>query len=494
MQNPNNIFGAIYRISAIDRIFLSKEYAKDRIFSIVASNSPNDLSELAAELNELYDITDKQSLYEAIKGYDSTEFETILLNLLFRAKDELGDKFSELNFGKFNLVYANDNSLKSALEVFKIKPNDDDFKTYKADFENFAKFFFGIGEDASDQIPKFAKFYDATKEISALCKGTTIAAFDYARIVQIATGGYALGYLNEQEFLEIFTLYTEMTKKIFKGFDEFIASFLLGRAFMNFFERDEFIDEGLIFRANTFYIALNSPFDMFKESGIWTENLDEQKARISKILENLIDLNEYKNAQNEMESLKSGLENELLSHQSDIKKFEKALDCYLANFHYVLKDGGVEFIFNDFVIENAIFTPLHELTDEFSFCTNVEKFLNKTKIKLADDEWAIMVILRGDNTLVTNKGFYVQSGFMFMKKVNFYPHKDVKFRAVLDGTGDLKCFINNKEKFLIDFGAYAKAAGKKISLTEDEQNAKDFKGEIDAFTLAFDKLIGALEA
>ncbi|WP_169776879.1 DUF1266 domain-containing protein [Campylobacter mucosalis] len=64
---------------------------------------------------------------------------------------------------------------------------------------------------------------------------TTIVTFDYARIVNIANGGYALGYLNEQEFLEIFTLYTEMIKKIFKGFDKLIASFLLGRSFMNNF-------------------------------------------------------------------------------------------------------------------------------------------------------------------------------------------------------------------------------------------------------------------
>ncbi|WP_169776877.1 hypothetical protein [Campylobacter mucosalis] len=79
-----------------------------------------------------------------------------------------------------------------------------------------------------------------------------------------------------------------------------------------------------------------------------------------------------------------------------------------------------------------------------------------------------------------------------MKKVNFYPHKDVNLRAVLDGSDDLKCFINDKEKFLIDFGKYAKETGKKISLTDDEQNTKDFKGEIDAFNLAFGKLIKAL--
>ncbi|WP_169776878.1 hypothetical protein [Campylobacter mucosalis] len=58
-----------------------------------------------------------------------------------------------------------------------------------------------------------------------------------------------------------------------------------------------------------------------------------------------------------MEQLKKGLENELLTHQSDLKKFEKTLDFYLKNFHYILKENGVELVFNDFVTENAIFTP-----------------------------------------------------------------------------------------------------------------------------------------
>lgn len=29
--------------------------------------------------------------------------------------------------------------------------------------------------------------------------------------------------------------------------------------------------------AKTFYILANAPFDVFKASGIWAENLDEQK-------------------------------------------------------------------------------------------------------------------------------------------------------------------------------------------------------------------------
>lgn len=490
--DANNIFQVAYRISALDYIFISKEYANDRIFSTIASNSPNFLSTIAKEMSEIYDITDTKSLREAIKAYDTSETYGVLLSLLFRAKNELGDDFNGLTFAKFSLAYANKNAINEALSHFKIKLDSEQFESYKEEFDWCAKYFFGQNENEINFIPRFIKFANDTKDIHKLCKHTTIAAFDYARVVQIATNGYTLGYINKEEFLEIFTLYTKMIKQIFSGFDEFIASFLLGRAFMNFFGSENFIDENVIDRTKVFYIALKSPFDMFKESGIWSENLEVQKAKISKILEGLMDFNEYKKEQSEMFMLKQELDDTLKTHGTNAQEFANLLDFYFESFYYTLKEYGVEFIYDDFVIENCIFTPLHELTDDYSFYGAVSDFLNKTKTKLAVGEYPIMAILRGNKTLITNRGFYIESGFMFMKKTAFTPHSNVQFRAVLDGTGDLKCFVSEKMHFLTDFNEYAKAVGKKISLTDDELNAKNFKDEINGITLTFSKMIEVL--
>lgn len=495
--NENTLFALPYRLNSFDYIFISKEFAKERIFSLVESHHPSNLAECAQILDEYYGVTDAQSMLRAIDAYDGSDSVDVVLALFYKAFCELGVKFAELNFSQFSQTYLQHDAIAKVAQTFFADMSQNKYE-YIDKIETYARFYFGEladedGKNSDNLIPNITEFFVQTSELYGLVKTQGVSAFNYARVIHIITLSYAVGYIDRGEFEHILGIYAGSIKQIFSGWDEYIASVLLGTAFLNLddlpqsaSQRESFFVNAIKDRANAVYVALNSPYDMFKESGIWSENLENSRAKISEILKKYINTSEYEQGKKDMSSLKDELTQTVQEAGYDMKIYERTLDEYYVNFHHILKDGAAEFLFN-LPESNFIFTPLHEMSDEYSFYGAAGDFLNKTKVKLGSDEYPLMVILDSNLTLFTNKGIYIYSGMMFFKKAKFYAYKDVNFKIGVGFLGSLRCFVDGKEYFDIDLDEYEKITGKK-SGTEESENLKIFSTEIDALTRAFEQI------
>ena len=89
---PTNIFHYIYCVSNFDMIFISKEFARDRIFSQIRSNHPKEIAQVDKNLEYCYAVRDENSMYQAIFSHNDTEYKCVLLYLLYGAYKEFGNK------------------------------------------------------------------------------------------------------------------------------------------------------------------------------------------------------------------------------------------------------------------------------------------------------------------------------------------------------------------------------------------------------------------
>ncbi|MCD8213420.1 MAG: DUF1266 domain-containing protein [Campylobacter sp.] len=484
-QNPANIFQVMYKTSNLDRIFISDELARDRIFSVVESHDPRELKNVANDLSELYDVVDKQSLQNAVDNFDSRDTDGVLDALLRKAYNELGDEIIKMNYDEFSARYLDDATLKSALDVFGIKFEQDEFESYKTVFKDFVKICFGEDDEQSEnQVPDFVAYCKHLSELYKLCENTGMIAYNFANIFNIISKGYAVGYIDKKEYDNAMTLYADAVKGIFSGFDEYFASYLLGYAFS--YDEVDLSAPELQERVKSIYIATNSPFDMLAESRIWSENLNAQKSRINQFLAPIMDMNANKKDADEMELLLNDVKQNCEQCGFDFKTYQKTLDIYITNVKSPLLDYGVELMFN-IPETNGIFTPLHELSDEYSFYGAVNDFCKKTKFKFSDGEFPIIVILDSNISLVTNKAIHIYSGMMFFKKLKSFAWIDVEFKAEANYMMMIKGFVDKENFFGVELQAYQDLTGKKF-LTEDEQNALTFKDETTAIELTFNNL------
>lgn len=481
-----NIFQVIYKVSDIDRIFISKELAKERIFSLVDFNHPKNLQEIKQVLQEFYDITDKNSMYQAIMHYDGSEFEGVLTHLLYQAYKEFGAELTDMTWAEFTPRYLSESSLKEALKIYLINFSDEDFKAYKERFESFSKGFFGLGESERNLVPKFVNFCNQTSELFTLCERTSISAFDYARVLQILSYSYAANYIDEKEYFEQYNFYMNLITQIFSGFGEFMASFLLGSAFMNLSYSDDKTDfiKDINERIKALYVALNSPYDMFKESGIWTDSLEAERAKLNEILSKHIDKNENQKKLDEMNSLLDNLKQDIKKHGFSFEIFTQTLDLFYENFYNILKEYRVETLVS-IPDKNLIFTPRDEL--ELNFYASADTFIKKAKILLQSDEFPIMVNLSGKSWLITNKAVYILSGMLMFKKLKRVALNEADFKIKTHYTREIRCFVNQNDYFEICTNEYEKLTGKKLGV-ENDKNDFIFKDEIEALWLAFNKL------
>lgn len=482
-----NIFQIAYKTSNADRIFISKELAKERIFSLVDFNHPENLQEFSQALQEFYDITDKNSMYKAIAYYDGSEFEGVLTHLLYQAYKEFGDELAGMTWAKFAPGYLNDNSLKEALKIYLINFSDEDFKAYKERFENFSKGTFGLDESRENLIPQFVDLCRQTSELFALCERTTVSGLYYARALQILSHSYAVRYIDEEEYFKQSKFYIDAVTKIFSGFGEFFASFLLGSAFVRIGKSNDVMQD-IKDRINAIYVALNSPYDMLKESGIWADSLEADREKLNEILSGYIDKDEDKKQLDEMNLLLEDLKRDSEKYGFSFEIFAKTLDLFYENFYNILKEYRVETMVS-IPEQNFFFTPRDGL--ELNFYCNVATFLKKAKISLQSDEFPIMLNLSGNYTLITNKAVYIQSGILMFKKLKTVALAQADFQVKTHYTGTIRCFVNQNDYFEIFIHDYEKLVGKKIG-GDDKNNDIAFKDEITAASLAFNKLKSAL--
>ena len=128
----------------------------------------------------------------------------------------------------------------------------------------------------------------------AVCEKQNIRAYDYASIIALAIIGFEDLYLSQKKYEKIVNFYSKKILSEFNGWDEFIASFMLGELYKNSFEKkeDDEDDYEIISNLRLTYNALTLPYDIFQMSGIWENSVENAKEKLVPILEKRLDKNE----------------------------------------------------------------------------------------------------------------------------------------------------------------------------------------------------------
>lgn len=478
-----NIFQVMYRVSNLDRIFISKELAKERIFSLVDFNHPENLANFKRDLKEHFNITNKNTMYQTIMHYENLEYDGVLTHLLYKAYKDFEGELADIKWEEFASKYLNEKSLKVALKIYLINYSNEDFDDYKKQFESFSKDFFEPSENNQNLVFKFVYFISQMGEFFSLCENTTISAFSYARVLQILNLSYAVGYINEQEYEKESKFYINNITNIFSCFGEFFASFLLGSAFLRIGKNSDVI-QGISEHINALYIVLNSPYNMLKESGIWPNSLEADRERLNEILLKYIDKNNNEKQLSKMNLLLDQLKQEAKNQGFSFEIFTQTLDLFYENFYNILKEHRVEFLVST-PDKNLFFTPRDGL--DFQFYVNFRAFAKKAKIYLEDGEFPILLNLNGKKTLITNKAIYIQSGVLLFKKIKKIPWTQTNFKIRTHYIGVMRCFVSEDEYFDISLHNYKRLTSKKIECEQEKDDAT-YSSEITALMLAFNQL------
>lgn len=173
---------------------------------------------MAQNLQDYYDISSKD---------DISEFSNAApyLSIIYSTYSSLGSAFFQMKFDEFADKYLSDDSIKEAFKIFSIDTSADGF------YDDFRSEIAGSFYDEAGVCNERLKQYlTQMQDVFAYAPKSTTYAFDIARMLQIATNSFALGYIDYDEFYELYDKYTKSALEIFSSFDEYAASCLLGRA------------------------------------------------------------------------------------------------------------------------------------------------------------------------------------------------------------------------------------------------------------------------
>ncbi|MFL1705905.1 DUF1266 domain-containing protein [Campylobacter sp. MOP7] len=483
---PQNVFQATQRTNHLDRAFLSKELFVDQFFSFTSSNHPSFLQELRQNLKETHKVTSKDSVYTAIDEVISYAcYYNIILDLLYKAYEELGERLESMTCEEFMSTYLTDEYLKNALKAVQTNFSYRKFELHKENFAYFAKSFFGVSGEEHDEndVPKFVKFCKQTSEIYALCKNVGNRGYELSKIFEIISDSFAVGYINESEFCELMNFYAEKVQKIFSGWNEFIASCVLGGAFRFFDEGEiDYIKESYD-QINAFHRLLNSAYDVFSTSGIWTQNFDKAKINILNLLDKYADFKEEKNDKEYTQNILNWLEKETQKCGLEFKHLQQATEIYYKCFYGTLKNSRIEFMLES--KNNGVITPIKTLELEHSLYKEVKIFMDETGFKFGDKEFPVLLILAPKKTLITNQAVYIYSGVLF-KKLKKFNLQEISCEVKFAYPDEIHCYLNEKEYFCISIKEYLNLTGKKPLKVVSHKNF--FDNEISSLNLAINEL------
>ncbi|MBF1284619.1 DUF1266 domain-containing protein [Neisseria sicca] len=480
---PYTLFAFTYRVSPIDLIFISEQYARSHFFSGIEDASQSSLAELAQALEEYYGVRNEKSALDAINGFDQNVYFCVLISALKRAKGNA----SNMPVEAFIVEFLDDHAVKTYFDQFGVEYTESDFNKQKAFLLRLTKYFF-----RKKDVSYFERFCTDAADFYALCEKQNMRGFDYARIVQIISNSFAVGYLKRQDYEKLIEFYGEKILKMFGSWEEYIASYILGGAYWDFKGIGTKTD--LSERGASVYIAITSPYDAFAASGIWTDSWEQAKSRLCSLLEKYISLSDIKQNQENVALLLKDYEDESSKIGLTMADFTDMIDIYYTDFLNTFKSRRCEALLTKVNEVQSFISPVDTLEMSSSLFEETKKLLDAFKLKLEPGEWPILANTYSASSsfgmadaLLTNRGIYLKKGVLFFKKLYRIDWKDTVLRVQCHYTGELRCYLNKKDYLAINLLDYTKLLHKKHTV-DDDKNAITFRDEISAFGVAMNKL------
>ena len=152
----------------------------------------------------------------------------------------------------FIVEFLDDHAVKTYFDQFGVEYTESDLNKQKAFLLRLTKYFF-----RKKDVSYFERFCTDAADFYALCEKQNMRGFDYARIVQIISNSFAVGYLKRQDYEKLIEFYGKKILKTFGSWEEYIASYILGGAYWDFKGIGTKTD--LSERGASVYIAITSP-------------------------------------------------------------------------------------------------------------------------------------------------------------------------------------------------------------------------------------------
>lgn len=477
---PENAYQALFRVSDADCVLLAEKVAAHRFFSAVQTYHPDHIGALRAGLNGGYGIADTESLTAVLRNLDRRrESAGVLLYILHGLYLEHGGAFAD---AARNLLVegVDEGRLKEAFDYFGL----DTAQTFEWD----AAQFYSRAADILSQ-PDFLAHYAAlcrdAAGFYALCPQSGICGYDYARIFNILGSGLAAGWLDEARYVGLVAQYGATVQRLFKGWDEYLASCIIGAAFEHA-GSGGFKAQTVQARVNALYTLLTSPYHVLRESGIWARDIGVQTARIVTVAARYADVGAHGQLRQDMHDMIDACRQSSERNGFPADAVETALDIYCSAFlrplnrrradHLVSADGS-GLIVPYGLLPQPQPDPLH---------TAAERFMTKMKLQRLPDEFPIMADgeAGGGRYLLTNKAVYSHCGGLFRKKLHRVLWKDAVFDASVSRMGHIRVTVGGGAYIDIELDAYEKLSGKHNG-NDDETNQKTFQTELSALCEAF---------
>ena len=506
--NLNNIFAFPLKAYDLQNVFFCKELLKERFFCISEDyesgfyRSPN-------ALQETYQVVLEEDVMDYIKKLDKHIYECILFNFLYKIRDEL----ETLSFDEFNQILT-DEEIKKEFKNFGVSFdkddfNEDDFADKKAEFMQIAEEFY-----KNENLRKFIEFCADTSDILAVCEKQNIRAYDYASIIALAIIGFEDLYLKQKKYEKIVNVYGEKILSEFNGWDEFIASFMLGELYKNSFEKrgDDEDDYKTTSNLRLVYNALTLPYDIFQMSGIWENSVENAKEKLVSILEKRLDKNETGEQKELYEKKRKYYEGECAKLGLNTQDFTQILNIFYEEFYAPFRNLETDYLFSE--TEKDIVTPFTTLEGDdtlykdsssgilfeifyacvshfneakrnshYSLFEAANKFLKRHKLELKRNELPIeLPLIIFKNALITTKAVYFPNGFLKVKRIAWV---DVKFSAKVFTFEDIECRFSNEDVFVLSL-KFSDFIAENLNLRKEV--IEELGYEVKALELAFNNL------
>ncbi|WP_373740949.1 DUF1266 domain-containing protein [Neisseria sp.] len=480
---PENAYQALFRASDADCVLLAEKVAAHRFFSAVQTYHPDHTGTLREGLYGGYGIEDAESLTGVLRDFDRRrESAGVLLYILHGLYSEHGGAFED---AARNLLVegVEEGRLKEAFDYFGL----DTAQTFEWD----AAQFYSRAADMLSQ-PDFLTHYAAlcrdAADFYALCPQSGICGYDYARIFQILGSGLAAGLLDEARYAELVAQYGATVQRLFKGWDEYLASCIIGAAFEHT-GSGGFKAQAVQEQVNALYTLLTSPYHVLRESGIWARDIGVQTARIVTVAARYADVGAHGQLWQNMHDMLDACRQNSERNGFHADTVQTALDIYYSAFlrtlnryradHLVAPDGG------------GLLVPHGQLPQPQPdpLYAAAERFMAKMKLQRQSDEFPIMADneAEGGRYLLTNKAVYSYCGGLFRKKLHRILWKDAVFDASVSRMGHIRVTVGGGVYIDIELAAYEKLSGKHNG-NDDEANQKTFRAELAALREAFANL------
>lgn len=245
---------------------------------------------------------------------------------------------------------------------------------------------------------QLAEIFQKNKAWLSYTDQLSMAAFQFSRIISIIADSFLCGYIIEEETAQRLNYYGALAEQLFKSWESFLFSAILGKQLMSS-ASGTFIIDAKDYIENCYKLAVH-PAKILAISGLWA---DSDLTRFCTCIEKEYDVSlaEAEVAVGESDPMLSFVETVVLP---------------------IFEKYGVEYLFDQDACQYSYTVPVADVTSlDFEL---INDDLKKVKFDYGADE--IPFMLNGNKLLVTSKKIYVQEKkfFFFNKKTHVFNWSD----------------------------------------------------------------------